>query len=269
MYFDAHVHYFPDFLAERAVGKLKETCQLETYSDGTYKNTLENMKTWDYIGALALHIATNPHQQDAVNKFAAETNTGKMLCFGSVHPDSPNAISDLEKIKAAGLYGIKLHPDYQEFYVDNKKMFDIYAKIAELGLPVAFHTGQDPYSPNDIHCTPKALALVADYFPNLKIIAAHMGGSYMPKDSAKYLTNKKNVWFDTAVMQEFLTPDTFYELTKLIGTEKVFFATDCPWSSMPLIREVIEASGLTDSEKEQIYYKNALDFFKLDLKNMV
>lgn len=265
MYFDTHIHYFPDFLAPKAMENLIRTCSLPHYSDGTYGDTLKNIKKWNCIGAVALHIATNPHQQASVNHFAVETQKKNLLCFGSVHPDAPDALTELCRIQDMGLRGIKFHPDYQGFYVNDKKIFPIYEEIVRLGLPVAFHTGRDPYSPDDVHCTPEKLGEVADYFPEMRIIAAHMGGSYMPKESAKYLSGKKNVWFDTAVISEFLTPRSFEELTRTVGLDKVFYATDCPWSSMPRITEMIEATHLSSAEKKRIYYQNALEFFELDI----
>ena len=264
MYFDTHVHYFPDFLAPKAMENLIRTCSLQHYSDGTYQGILKNLKKWDCIGAVALHIATNPHQQASVNSFALETQTESLLCFGSVHPDAPDALTELRRIREKGLRGIKFHPDYQDFYVNDKKMFPIYEEITSLGLPVAFHTGRDPYSPEDIHCTPQRLAEVADTFPGMRIIAAHMGGSYMPKESAEFLSGKKNVWFDTAVISEFLTPASFEELTSIVGIDRVFYATDCPWSSMPLITDIIEKTNFSSDEKKRIYYQNALEFFELE-----
>lgn len=265
MYFDTHIHYFPDFLAPKAMDNLIRTCSLQHYSDGTYQDTLRNLKQWNCFGAAALHIATNPHQQASVNNFAKETQTKSLLCFGSVHPDAPDALSELRRIRDMGLRGIKFHPDYQNFYVNDKKIFPLYEEITRLGLPVAFHTGRDPYSPDDIHCTPERLCEVADYFPGMRIIAAQMGGSYMPGDSARYLAGKKNVWFDTAVISEFLTPQTFEELTRTVGIDRVFYATDCPWSSMPLITDMIEQTNFSSDEKKRIYYQNALEFFELEV----
>jgi len=265
MYFDTHIHYFPDFLAPKAMENLIRTCSLPHYSDGTYRDSLKKLKKWGCLGAAALHIATNPHQQVSVNNFAAETQKENLLCFGSVHPDAPDALLELRRIGDMGLRGIKFHPDYQDFYVHDKKMFPIYEEITRLGLPVAFHTGRDPYSPQDVHCMPERLREVADYFPDMRIIAAHMGGSYMPKDSAKYLAGKKNIWFDTAVISEFLTSQSFEELTRIVGIDRVFYATDCPWSSKTLITDIIENTNLSSDEKKRIYYQNALEFFELDI----
>ena len=41
---------------------------------------------------------------------------------------------------------------------------------------IVFHAGWDCYSPQLIHARPKASAEVAQAFPRLKMVLAHMGG---------------------------------------------------------------------------------------------
>ena len=82
-------------------------------------------------------------------------------------PDAPDALDELQRIKDLGLYGVKLHPDYQGFLIDDPKMFPIYDAISSLGLPVTFHTGWDPLSPDLIHATPQAVAKVVKLFPHI------------------------------------------------------------------------------------------------------
>lgn len=258
---DTHVHFFPDSLAERAMSQLTETSGFPGETDGTRGDCISKLKAWGIQGAAALHIATTPHQQQSVNNFAAQSQDKFMLCLGSVHPDAPDALEELERIVQLGLKGVKLHPDYQNFMVSETRMFPIYSKIQELGLPLAVHSGYDPVSPDCIHCPPKELRKVADEFPKLKIIAAHMGGAYESEDAVKYLADKKNVYVDTAVMCEFLDSDSFRAMVKKFGADRIFFATDLPWANAPSIMEIIENSGLEDEEKEKIYHKNAERFF--------
>ena len=84
-----------------------------------------------------------------------------------------------------------------------------------------------------IHCPADVLGKIADLFPRLTIIAAHMGGMDTPQEAAKHLAGKKNVYFDTAFASHFLDAASFTQLVKLHGADKVLFATDCPWSTLP------------------------------------
>ncbi len=210
---------------------------------------------------MALHIATNAHQQTSVNNFAQESQHDNIYCFGSVYPYADNAIEEMHRIKEMGLYGIKLHPDYQEFFIGDEAALPIFAEAERLGMPIAFHTGRDPYSPNLVHRPPDVLGKIADLFPKLTIIAAHMGGMDMPQEAAKHLAGKKNVYFDTAFASHFLNVAQFSELIHLHGVDRVLFATDCPWSTMPDEKTLLEAADLTPAEKEQIAYQNAQELF--------
>lgn len=260
-YFDTHMHFFPDKLAGKALPKLREISKCETYSDGTRQGTVDNLAAWDCQGGMVLHIATNAHQQTSVNNFAKESQYGNLYCFGSVYPFAENALEELHRVKELGLYGIKFHPDYQEFMVADDAVLPIYAEAERLGLPVAFHTGRDPLSPNLVHCPSDQLAKVADMFPKLTIIAAHMGGMDMPEKAAKYLAGKRNVYFDTAFASHFLTASQLGELIQLHGADRVLFATDCPWSTAPDERELLLGAGLSPADLERVAYRNAEELF--------
>ena len=264
-YFDTHIHFFPDKLAGKALPKLREISQCETYSDGTREGTLKNFAAWGCAGGMALHIATNAHQQTSVNNFAKESQGGPIYCFGSVYPYAENALEEMRRIQEMGLYGIKFHPDYQEFFIGDEAALPLYAEAERLGLPVAFHAGRDPLSPQLIHCPSQVLGKIANLFPKLTIIAAHMGGMETPQEAAQYLAGKKNVYFDTAFASHFLNAAQFTELVKLHGSDRVLFATDCPWSTLPAERELLEAADLSPGEKERIAYKNAEELFQITI----
>lgn len=264
-YFDTHVHFFPDKLAGKALPRLREISQCPTYTDGTRGDTLAKFAQWGCVGGMVLHIATNAHQQTSVNRFAVESQGDGLYCFGSVYPYAENAIEAMGEIKEAGLHGIKLHPDYQEFFIGDEAALPIYAEAEKLGLPVAFHTGRDPLSPNLIHCPPDVLGKIADLFPRLTIIAAHMGGMDLPEEAAKHLADKPNVYFDTAFASHFLDVARFTELVKLRGADHVLFATDSPWSTLPAEKALLDAADLTPAEKEAIAWKNAEELFGISI----
>ena len=110
---------------------------------------------------MILPIATKPAQQSIINSWAKEIMNERVYAYGSVHPDAEDALDELEHIKQSGLFGVKLHPEYQLFYPDDEKLFPIYEKACELKLPVVFHGGYDPLSPDIIRGTPERFAAIA------------------------------------------------------------------------------------------------------------
>lgn len=264
-FFDSHLHFFPDALAPKTLPKLSEICGCPYYSDGSRRNTLEKLKGWGCDGGMALHIATTEHQESSVNRFAVESQGNGIYCFGSVFPGAADYKEQLEFVKSSGLYGIKLHPDYQGFFIDEDRACHVYEEAQRLGLPIAFHTGFDPVSPTVAHCPPDRLAKIAREFPGLTIIAAHMGGMDMAEDAAKYLAGRENVYFDTAFASHFLTAPQLRELIQLHGADRVLFATDCPWSTFPDEKNLLLGAGLSAVELEKIAFRNAEALFGITL----
>ena len=231
MIIDFHVHAFPDALAAKALPLLSKC------SGGVkpnYDATISGLESYlaknnvDY--AVVLNIATNPHQEKKVNDFAISLLEKKnIIPFGSVHSDSPNALSELERLAKAGIRGIKLHPDYQHFFVDDEKMFPIYKKIAELGFITVFHAGVDIGYPNPVHCTPERLLRVLDLFDDAPVVAAHFGGWLLWDSVLEDLCGTK-VYLDTAFSSGKMPPDYAKELIKTHGADKVLLGSDMPWS---------------------------------------
>jgi len=266
MVFDFHLHVFPDALAPKVIPMLAKRSNLFPVTDGTVSDTVAKMKEWGIDGGLFLNIATVPRQQTTINNTAAQLN-GKdgFYAFGSVHPYAENVEDELRRIKALGLCGIKLHPEYQEFFADDKNVFHVYELCSSLGLAVVFHAGADIGCPPPVHASADRLSAVADNFPELRIVAAHFGG-FMHWDTVDYyLIGKKNVWFDTSMTAGWLSPERMKAMALRHGTDRILFGSDCPWcSGKTSLRQILDM-GLSVEDTERILYKNAMAFFN-DLK---
>ena len=198
MIVDFHTHCFPEKIAARAISTLAAAGAETPYHSGSEQSLLDNIKAMGADLAVVLNIATNPRQQKSVNDYAIFLNSIEGLtAFGSVHPESPDALDELERLKDAGIKGIKLHPDYQHFFVDEKRLFPIYEKAAKLELITVFHAGVDIGIPDPVHCTPQALASILPVFQGAPVVAAHFGGYMMRAQTMKHLIGK-DVYFDTS-----------------------------------------------------------------------
>lgn len=258
MIIDFHVHAFPDALAAKALPLLSKC------SGGVkpnYDATISGLESYlaknnvDY--AVVLNIATNPHQEKKVNDFAISLLEKKnIIPFGSVHPDSPNALSELKRLAKAGIRGIKLHPDYQHFFVDDEKMFPIYKKIAELGFITVFHAGVDIGYPKPVHCTPERLLRVLDLFDDAPVVAAHFGGWLLWDSVLEDLCGTK-VYLDTAFSSGKMPPDYAKELIKAHGADKVLLGSDMPWSDTLDEVRFVQSLDLSAEDEEKILSNNA------------
>ena len=256
MIIDFHAHAFNDKIVQRAMQTLvKNSGGVLPHTDGSISDLIRKQKEAGIDFSVVLNIATKPSQQKVINDWAQEKNHGSIISFGSIHPFAEDALEELERIKARGLKGIKLHPDYQDFFVDDDRMLKIYDKISELGLIVVFHSGIDIGYNEPTRCTPKRLAAV---LPQIKspVVAAHFGGYLMWYDVEEYLVGK-NLYLDTSFSYSRIPPKQAQRIVKNHGADRVLYGTDSPWSGMQEEIRLIQHIGLSEEEQQLILGKNA------------
>lgn len=256
MIIDFHVHGFPEELAARAVAALSERSGLTPHTEGTISSIKASMREAGIDRSVVLSIATRPRQASSITRWAASIQDGAITAFGSVHPDSPDWRAELSAIREAGLKGIKLHPDYQEFFVDEKRLFPIYEKAVDLGLVIIFHAGLDIGLPSPIHCTPERLRRVVKSFPGGRFVAAHLGGFKSWDDVEKYLVGE-DLFLDTSFSLKWMERGRFLKILRTHGCEKLLFASDSPWSGQREELEMIRDLGLTPCEEAAVTGGNA------------
>ncbi|MBQ3054392.1 MAG: amidohydrolase family protein [Clostridia bacterium] len=263
MVIDFHTHCFPEKIAERAVNTLKYSAGgLIPRNDGSISGLLNNMKEDGVDISVVMNIATNPRQQHSVNDFAREQNeTEGILAFGSVHPDAEDALCELERIKDMGLKGIKLHPEYQEFYADDEKLIPLYKKASSLGLIVLFHAGCDFGFGTPYHGMPENLVKALKYL-DTPVVAAHWGGLTCHEEVLKHLAGLP-IYFDTSFSHGIVAKPMIQRIVEKHGTDKLLFGSDSPWHRPCEDKLLIESLDLSDSDKERIYYKNAVELLKI------
>lgn len=248
MIIDFHVHCFPDELASKAVPQLAACAGIPARVDGTTRGLKDSMRRAGISRSVVLSIATKPSQTERINTWSSQIQDDDIIAFGSIHPDNEDWKSQLFRIKDLGLKGIKLHPDYQKFFVDDEKMFPVYEMAFELGLIVLFHAGLDIGLPAPYHATPDRLLNVIKAFPGGKVVAAHMGGFSYWDDVERFLVGR-DIYFDTSYSLGIISSEQARRIIKNHDYRKILFATDSPW--MDQSEEILKLKGLNlDREVE-------------------
>jgi len=258
MIIDFHTHAFPDKIASKAMDKLShDSGGLDPQTDGTVESLKKEMKKDGVDASVVLSIATNPKQQTNVNNFAAEINNEEnIFAFGSVHPDADDALCELERIKELGLKGVKFHPEYQNFFVDDEKMKPIYKKISSLGLVTVFHSGYDYGYPPPYHCMPQNILGALRWFDS-PVVAAHWGGVSCGLEVVEKLCGK-DIWFDLSFGYDTMPRPVAQMIVDKHTPDRLLFASDAPWHRPKWEMRLINTLDISDSDREKIYYKNAL-----------
>lgn len=256
MIIDFHTHCFPDELARRAIPLLASRAKITPYADGTAQGLCSSMKKAGISLSVVQPVATRPQQVRRINEWAKNNQGGELLFFAAFHPDLERPLEEIKLIKEQGFKGIKLHPDYQEFFVDEERMFPIYEAIFKEDLIILFHAGVDVGLPPPVHCTPQRLAKVLEHFPGGKVVAAHMGG-YLCWDEVERELLGKEVFFDTSFSFCDLGKERMQRLILGHGPEKILFATDSPWTDQSEEIANIRSLGLTEEMTQKILGLNA------------
>lgn len=256
MIIDMHLHMFPDDLAYRAVTLLSQNSGLTAFTDGTYGDTIKKLDENGIDKAVVLNIAKKPNQDKKVNDFAITFNNDKIIQFGSVHPLSDGVEAEMERLVKNNIKGIKLHPEYQGFRVDDKIADKIYKNASELGLIVAIHAGFDIAYPKSINAHPNYLCNVINKFPDLKLQLAHFGGMMFWDDVEKYLVGS-NCYFDISMTGRFIEKEQAIRIIKNHGEDNILFGTDCPWENWQIMKDFVFGLKLGEEVNNKIMYKNA------------
>lgn len=256
MIIDFHTHMFPDSLAEKTIQHLSQTSDFPNQTNGTMQGTIENMEKSGVDLSVVCNIATNAKQTENVNKFAVEIDKNpKLISFGSVHPDCDWSYF-LDWLKENQIKGIKLHPDYQGFFVDEPRMQKIYEAILKRGLVLIFHTGFDDGIGEPVHASPRRLKSILPMFRGEKVVFAHMGGFRRWEGVCEHLLGE-DVFFDTSCSAEFMGFSQFEKMIRIHTPEKVLFATDLPWTNPEQEIRKIQSLCISQEEKEKILGENA------------
>ncbi|MBR3988283.1 MAG: amidohydrolase family protein [Clostridia bacterium] len=259
---DFHNHIYPEKIARKAtdaVGAFYDMPAMER--TGTIDELLDSHKAAGIDTCVIHAVATTPHQVEVVNDYVAKMayeNKGSIYAFGSLHQDYDNKIMEIDRCISMGLKGIKLHPDTQQFNVDDEKLLEAY-EYMQGKLPLLLHAGDYRYD----YSHPRRIQRICRMFPDLLVIAAHFGGWSVYDEGVTYLLSEENCMVDTSSTSGFTTPEKFKELIHTFGDSRLLFGTDFPMWDPKGELDRFMAVNLSDDQRENILYKNAADILKI------
>lgn len=256
--FDHYSAY--DFTPENADICRKETMRQAFDSNGyskthTIPNIIEEMDrmkvSHSVILAIELAVASknSKHILDKIN------NNKRLIPFASFHPFTLNKREKLEYYIAMGARGIKLHPPIQMTKPSNRLYLDICELAREYDLPILFHTGHSPLSPEfeRKYVDVSDFEAVIKNFPDVTFIMGHSGIDYY-KETAELGRKYENVYLELSGQP----PHAIKEMIDIMGSEKLLFGSDWPFYpvAFPLAKVLIATEG-NDKVREQILKTNA------------
>lgn len=263
MIIDFHTHDFPDAIASKSIALLQQRSGITPYTDGTYQGLARSMEEGGIDVSILLPVVTKPSQFDTVNRVAARLNErqGAIRSFGGIHPENEGYREKLKEIKRMGLPGIKLHPAYQETYMDDIRYKRIVSYALEQDLLVVFHAGVDIGLQEPVYTDPEHTLKLLQDTGGGNIILAHLGG-WKCWDQVEELLLDRDVYFDTAFVQDFMTKEQVMRIVRGHGAHRILFGTDSPWGGQKESVEWLKSLPFSPEEKEQIFAGNAKKLLK-------
>ena len=250
---DAHCHIYPAKIAAKAVTAIGNFYDIKMAEDGTSDALVKEGSLIGVEKYVVHSTATTVHQVSRINEYIY----GEMLShpefvgFMTLHNEMEDAAieAEVELAISRGMKGVKLHPDFQKFNIDDAE--NIY-RVTAGRLPVLLHMGDKRYD----FSAPTRLRKMAEKYPEQIFIGAHFGG-YSVWDRVECLKELPNVYFDTSSSLYFLDKSRATDLIRRFGHERYFFGTDFPmWRHDEELARVL-ALDLTEEEREDILYNNA------------
>ncbi len=260
-YIDFHTHAFPDQIASMAIQALEKKGNVKAYLNGTIDDLLNSMDRAGIERSVVCSIATRPEQFKPILDWSLAIRSERIIPLPSIHPQDPERYNRLEEIQNHGFIGLKMHPYYQDFFLDDPVLLDFYRQVDELGLLLVMHTGYDIGYPRIRRADPEKILNVLQEVPGLRLITTHLGGWDEWTDVRKLLTGKP-IYMEISFALDFLDQIRLRELIEQHPPEFILFGTDSPWADQKTTLKMLGKLGLDADLFNRIVRDNGLQLLK-------
>jgi hypothetical protein len=193
---------------------------------------------------------------------------GRLIPFASLNPYIESDLSQRleELVVEQGVRGVKLYPVYQLHYTNDTRIYPLYAKAQELGIPVLVHTGSSMFRGARIkYGDPLHLDDVAIDFPDLNLVMAHSGRPFWYQQAFWMARRHPNVYMEVSGLPAKNLLTYFPKLETL--ADKVIYGSDWPGNAhiernLQAIREL----PLREESKAKILGGNAAQLLGLGVQ---
>lgn len=251
---DVHNHIYPEKIAEKAAKSIGDFYGGEPmYHSGSSEELVKSMKRAGIEKAIVCSAATVPSQVEPIDNFIASevAKHPELIGLGTMHIDYPDPEKEIKRMKEMGLRGVKLHPDFQRFFIDDFMAIPMYRAMRDNDMFLLCHMGDDqrPFS------QPHRMASVLEQVPGLKVICAHFGG-YRVWDEAYDAYKPGTCYFDISSSLRFIDKETVFRFFDRYGIENFFWGTDFPMWDHETELSFFLSLGLSKEQNQMILYDN-------------
>jgi uncharacterized protein len=185
--------------------------------------------------------------------------------FAGVDPLVEAAVAALtDAVERLRLRGLKVHPSAQGFRPDDPRCFPLWARCAELGVPVLAHCGTTAWGAGGPGGDGVELDLsrpiywdgVLARLPGLTLIAAHFGWPWTEELVAMAL-HKPNLYVDLSGWPPHFWPPTLLPWLRGRLQDKCLFGSDYPFLAPTRWLDGFVALDLPEAVQQKVLLANA------------
>jgi predicted TIM-barrel fold metal-dependent hydrolase len=215
---------------------------------------------WNDDSLCAMH---NEYLADVQRRFPA-----RIVGFACVQPRADRAETTLDRALADGLRGVgELMPHGQGYRLDDRALLaPIVAVASAHQTPIVTHcsepVGHDYPGKGDV--TVAEIVRFVETFPDQQLVCAHWGGGlpfyYLMPEVTRAA---RNLWFDSAASPYLYDRSIYRVVADLVPRDRILFGTDFPLLGIARCQADVEASGLSDADRDAILGDNAAQLLGL------
>ena len=269
MIIDAHVHLFPDRLANA----IRAWFDREFW-DIKYRESAEaciaRLKAGGVSRAVALPYAHKPGMAVALNDFTLQLSKADPFVVPccTVFPGEPGEEKILdEALGRDGYAGVKMHCHVQRVAADDPVLDPVWRASAKWKKPVVIHAGPEPAAKGyglDVHTVSgwQRVQRALSRHPEAIAIVPHLGYDQFAEFEALF-AEFPNLYLDTAMaIGSYFPKGPDLEMIRR-HPERILYGTDFPNLPYEWTRElaVLQGLGLSPSALDQVLGGNAARLF--------
>ena len=254
---DGHVHILPEEVHDANPEMTGEFCHAVT------EEMISRMDRYNIESAVIMpfndpFLMSNAFTVEAVHENLREMKRlypGRFYAFADI--DVRNSVEDsVRSILTSGLDGLKIHPQNTGMNADDIYYISVLKEVS--GLPVTIHCYPD--GEDDVSAA-RRIAALAEMFPGITFIAAHMGALQWER------LLDTNVYVEmSSILPDYIRvygTEKTNGIFRSFGADRLIYGSDYPTSRLlypsaidPFYFGILNQMDFNEEEKERIAYGN-------------
>ena len=260
---DMHTHIFPEKIAAKATVATAEYFDLPEPPNhyGSTGELLEVLRRASIDYAMVFSAATTAHQVEHINRYilSQAREHPQLIPCGPLHAEYEGFREELAWMRENGVFGVKLHPEFQHFVLDDERLFPMFEEMERQDMFLIAHMGDPRVNVSG----PRRMLPIARTFPRLRCIAAHLGNwGDWDIEKIRPIAKLPNVYTDISSSFSYVEDKSpLYPILAEYDPSHVFFGSDYPiWCPEKELAKA-KALGLPEDFLEDVLFRNFARFY--------